>query len=153
MSMKRTRQNSVLQDWVMELPLREQGTILTAIRGCDLTPKYPMDSPERQIVGWIRYAVLNPADPREVGIKGAFFQSEMPDFKLSAFGHYPLHWFVHIMHTLEVIGYRSTNRKQKRAALIKYHAMVRSLHLKPEEEGEMKVRLSEDRIANDTVVS
>ena len=27
---------SVLQDWVMKLPLRAQGTILTGIRGCDL---------------------------------------------------------------------------------------------------------------------
>lgn len=26
---------SVLQDWVMKLPLREQGTLLTVVRGCD----------------------------------------------------------------------------------------------------------------------
>ena len=26
---------SVLQDWVMELPLRFQGTLLTAVRGCE----------------------------------------------------------------------------------------------------------------------
>src|SRR5258706_71297 len=30
---------SVLQDWVMALPLREQGTLLTAVRGCDDEPK------------------------------------------------------------------------------------------------------------------
>lgn len=35
---------SVLRDWVMELPLREQGTLLTCIRGCDLTPKLPLHS-------------------------------------------------------------------------------------------------------------
>jgi hypothetical protein len=41
------RRVSVLQDWVTELPLREQGTLLTSVRGCDLTPKYPLDSQER----------------------------------------------------------------------------------------------------------
>ena len=144
---------SVLQDWVMELPLREQGTVLTAVRGCDLTPKMPLDSPERQIVGWIRWAILNPADPREVGIKGAFFQSEMPDFRPSEFGHYPLHWFTHIMHTLEVIAYRHPVERIAMDANIKYTALAHSLHLNPESKSQMIHRLSEDRIANNCVVS
>ena len=46
---------SVLQNWVMALPLREQGTLLTAVRGCDLTPKFPLDSLERRLVGSIRF--------------------------------------------------------------------------------------------------
>jgi hypothetical protein len=33
--------SSVLQDWVQELPLRAQGTLLTGIRGCDVAPKLP----------------------------------------------------------------------------------------------------------------
>lgn len=61
---------SVLQDWVMELPLREQGTLLTIVRGCDLTPKLPLDSIERRLVGALRFAIMIPADPREVGCSG-----------------------------------------------------------------------------------
>jgi hypothetical protein len=144
---------SVLQDWVMELPLREQGTILTAIRGCDLTPKLPLDSPERQLVGWIRNAVLNPHDKREIGVKGAFFQTEFPKFKPSEFGHYPLHWYAHVMHTLEVIAYRSPNDVQAAKALDGYVDMVLSLHLTPETKDEMISRLSEDRIASGNIVS
>lgn len=144
---------SVLQDWVMELPLREQGTILTAIRGCDLTSKMPLDSPERQIVGWIRNAVLNPCDAREVGIKGAFFQTDFPKFKWSEFGHYPLHWVAHVAHTLEVIGYRSPNREQAGIAQTAYFNFAHSLHLKPESMKQMAERLSEDRIAKGEVVS
>jgi hypothetical protein len=53
---------SVLQDWVMELQLREQGTLLTGIRGCDLTPKIPLDSTERQLVGFLRFLVMVPHD-------------------------------------------------------------------------------------------
>jgi hypothetical protein len=144
---------SVLQNWVMELPLREQGTILTAIRGCDLTPKMPLDAPERQIVGWIRNAVLNAADSREIGIRGAFFQTEMPQFKASEFGHYPLHWYSHVMHTLEVIGYRSPNEEHAHYAQGAYMKMAMGLHLNPETKEQMIERLSEDRIATNTVVS
>ena len=144
---------SVLQDWVMELPLREQGTILTCIRGCDLTPKLPYASSERQIVGWLRYALLNPADPREIGITGAFFQSSFPDFKPSEFGHYPLHWVSHIMHSLEVIGYRSPNKTNAEIALSAYNKFAHSLHLMPETKEQMITRLSIDRIAIGEVVS
>ena len=35
------QQTSVLQPWVMALPLRAQGTLLTGFRGCDLAPKNP----------------------------------------------------------------------------------------------------------------
>src|SRR5438045_2666376 len=96
---------SVLQDWVMNLPLREQGTLLTCVRGCDLTPKMPLDSLERKLVGALRAAFMNPADPREVDFElGSFFVSKPPQwFKASELGHYPLHWVSHVMHSAEVI--------------------------------------------------
>jgi hypothetical protein len=144
---------SVLQDWVMELPLREQGVLLTSIRGCDLTPKLPYDAPERQIVGWIRNAVLNAADPREIGITGAFFQTQFPSFKWSEFCHYPLHWVIHILHTLEVIGYRSPNFEHAFNANDSYLKGVHSFHLLPESKERMIERLSEDRFIAGTVVS
>jgi hypothetical protein len=144
---------SVLQDWVMNLPLREQGTLLTAVRGCDLVPKYPLDSPERQLTGWIRYTFLNPADYREVGIKGAFFQQECPDIKPSCVGHYPLHWVMHIVHSLEVIAFRHPNVYIAHNANKLYNEFVKSFHLKAESEVEMVRRLSEDRIQTNTVVS
>lgn len=137
----------------MELPLREQGTLLTCIRGCDLTPKLPLDSVERQLVGFLRYCIMNPADPREVGIKGAFFQSICPEFKPSVLGHYPLHWIVHIIHSLEVIGYRHPNDIIAKEADLAYREFVHSLHLNPETKKQMINRLSEDRIASNTVVS
>lgn len=150
---------SVLQDWVMELPLREQGTLLTAVRGCDLAPKYDddgsvRDTPERRLTGWIRWAFMNPADPREVDIPGAFFQSHRPEpFKASAFGHYPLHWVSHVMHALEVIGYRHPDPAIQPVALGMYLDFVDMLHLKEEPRADMISRLSEDRIANESVVS
>lgn len=145
---------SVLQDWVMELPLREQGTLLTGIRGGDLTPKYPLDSAARQLVGFYRYCVMNPADPREVGIVGAFFQPEPPaSWSPSELGHYPLHWVAHLMHGYEVVGYRHPDEWARFPAFEVYYRIAVSLHLKAETRPEMIRRLSEDRIANNTVVS
>lgn len=157
---------SVLQDWVMELQLREQGTLLTGIRGCDLAPKHPPTideahgcstgecSPERHLSAFLRYCVLNPADPREVDIPGAWFQSTPPmDWKPSALGHYPLHWYSHLMHCYEIVGYRHPEGVTAEMAFGVYARLVRNLHLNPETMGQMVRRLSEDRIASGEVVS
>lgn len=150
---------SVLQDWVMKLPLREQGTLLTAVRGCDLATKYDehgnvVDTPERRLTGWIRWAFMNPADPREVDIPGAFFQSRPPHpFKASAFGHYPLHWVSHVAHAAEIIGHRHPDAAIRAEGQRIYGAFVHMLHMNPETFDQMVSRLSEDRIASETVVS
>ncbi len=157
---------SVLQDWVMKLPLREQGTILTSIRGCDLSPKNPVaiderygcstgeDTAERGLTAFFRWCVMNPADPREVDICGAFFQSKPPkNWKPSQFGHYPLHWYSHLMHCFEVVAYRHPDKEIAGTAYEIYARMVACLHLNPESRPQMIERLSEDRIANGTVVS
>jgi hypothetical protein len=146
--------NSVLQYWVMELPLRAQGTLLTGIRGCDLSPKIDLKSTERQLVGYLRFCVLNPADPREVGIEGAFFQRVAPiDWKASEFGHYPQHWYSHIMHCFEVVGYFHPDQELNLEARQIYHKFARNLHLWPETKLEMITRLTEDRFETGTVVS
>ncbi len=139
--------NSVLQDWVMELPLREQGTLLTCVRGCDLAPKHPYDSPERRLTSWLRWCFMVPHDQREVDIPGAFFSSKVPtDIKGSEFGHYPQHWYAHVMHACEVIAYRHPNREVRIQARTIYYSLTSNLHLIPEDDEMMVARLSEDRI-------
>ena len=151
---------SVLQDWVMDLPLREQGTLLTAVRGCDNEPKIwsrtgVSYSPGRRLTAFIRWCFMVPADPREVNAEeGAFFMSNPPmPFKPSEFGHLPQHWYSHAMHALEVIGYRHPHTPTASVARHYYQVMVKSLHLNIETRDEMIERLSEDRIASGTVVS
>ena len=160
--------NSVLQDWVMDLQLREQGTLLTGIRSCDLSPKNPAcideehgcstgeGSADRGLSAFLRYCVLNPADPREVDIPGAWFQSEPPapaDWKPSQLGHYPLHWYTHIMHCFEVVAFRHPDPSIQHEAALIYYRLVKNLHLNPETVQQMTQRLAEDRIASGEVVS
>lgn len=145
---------SVLQDWVMELPLRMQGTLLTGIRGCDLTPKYPLDSMERRLVGYLRFCTMNPADPREVDVEpGCFFVSDPGVIKPSALGHYPWHWLSHVVHCLEVIGFMHSERKTRERAMWLYTSFVNSFHMETESYERFVERMIEDRIQNGTVVS
>ena len=145
---------SVLQDWVMELPLREQGTLMTAVRGCDLTPKYPLDSQERQLVAAIRGAFMVPADPREMDVVGGFMRSSPPaNFKPSCLGHYPHHWVMHVLHAVEVIAYRHPDTAVWYIWMPIYHSIVQSLHLNVETFEQFEQRMTEDRIAKDKVVS
>lgn len=151
---------SVLQNWVMELPLREQGTLLTAVRGCDFEAKQWTStgvsySPGRRLTAFIRYAFMNPADPREVDSQeGAFMMSSPPAiFKPSEFGHLPEHWYAHAMHSLEIIAYRHPEEKIAKQAYAMYEKMVHNLHLNVETFEQMKTRLSEDRFLTGTVVS
>lgn len=148
---------SVLQDWVMELPLREQGTLLTCVRGCDLTPKYPLDSAARKIVANLRWSFLNPADEREIDFEtGSFFSAiftPLDQIKPSEFGHLPQHWISHIIHSAEVLGYRHPNPMIGTYWRDFYRKFVRSWHLIPESYDQMIERLGEDRIVTGTVVS
>ena len=101
---------SVLQPWVMELPLREQGTLLTGVRGCDVCPKLPLDATERKLVSYLRWTFMVPFAEAEVDLApGAFFQSTPPtdyQWRASELGHYPQHWYSHLMHCYEVVAYR-----------------------------------------------
>lgn len=151
---------SVLQTWVMQLPLRAQGTLLTAVRGCDdeakqWSPTGVAYSPGRRLTAFIRYCFMVPADPREVGrVEGAFMMPLPPSpFKASEFGHLPQHWYSHAMHALEIIAYCCPCPERSEAGRRLYHAMVDNLHLNAETEVEMLERLTEDRIANNTIVS
>lgn len=145
---------SVLKNWVCDLPLREQGTLLTAIRGCDLTPKYPLDSIERTMTAFVRCVVMNPFDEREINKEiGCFMQTKLPDdWRASAFGHYPLHYVMHLVHALEIIAYRCPDVFFAGQALEAYEKFVKSFHLNIETDSEMEARLGEDRFLKASVV-
>lgn len=151
---------SVLQDWVMELPLRFQGTLLTAVRGCDDEPKSwtktgVVFSQGRRLTSYIRWCFMNPADEREIDAEeGAFFMSRPPrPFKPSQFGHLPQHWYAHAMHALEVIAYHHPNIHVRGHAFFLYQGMAHNFHLNVETKEEQWSRLTEDRIAKGEVVS
>ncbi len=139
---------SVLRDWVMELPLRHQGVLVAAVRGCDGAPK---ENSAKPIVRALRYATMNPADEREVGMASAFMAPGFSEEELIGFlkdwDHYPIHFVQHLMHACQVIGYCSPIKGDALQFKKAYALMVYKLHLNPETPNEMHDRLTEDRIA------
>lgn len=138
----------------MKLGLREQGTLLTAIRGCDLVPKFPLDSMERTLTAFVRCAVMVPFDAREVDSEiGCFMQSKIPtNFRASSLGHYPHHWVMHLLHAMQIISYKCPDFEARNQAEEVYTKLVNSMHLNVETSRQMTDRLNEDRIAKGCIV-
>lgn len=148
---------SVLQDWVADLPARAQGTLLTGFRGCDVAPKRPgeLGSAERTLCAFLRFCVGNPCDVREVDLEeGCYYQSQPPaEWKASELGHYPEHFYSHLMHCFEIVGYFHPDVTLRLEGSAIYEKMVRNLHLNPETKEQCLARHTEDRIATGAVVS
>jgi hypothetical protein len=157
------------REWVMRLPLREQGTLMAGIRGCDAVSDffwYVVDQdgrptgqvqttrhPTKYIVAALRYAVGTPHDPREVDTPGAFMASQLPDVEtwpVKCLDDLPLHFVMHLLHAIEVIAYRGPHEVFG-GWLTLYYRICNHMHVIPEDRARMIERLSEDRIALGTV--
>lgn len=148
--------NSWLRPWVTELGLREQGTLITGARGCDIAPKLLLDSIERQLTAYLRWLIGTPYDVREVDSTIGCFMRSMPPsrpWKASELEHYPLHWYAHLMHAFEIVAYRHPDSGHSDNGYEIYTILVHALHLNPESLNQMTSRLSEDRIASGDIVS
>ncbi len=145
-----------LRPWVRRLPLRFQGVLVTALRGCDTATK---EDNSKRLVTMVRRACLNPADARESLAKGGFFGFDPERFEeslrefLHSLDQYPTHYVLHICHACEVIGYESPEYEGRMAAFFfeVYSAIVKKFHMNLETRGQMHERLKEDRIAKGTV--
>lgn len=147
---------SVLQDWVMELPLRHQGVILAAIRGPDGVPKEDAAKP---IVRTIRGCVMNAGETGRplrygevLGVHDVYMRMDhltdwekvVADF-LGSMDQYNIHFYQHLMHAAGVIGYTHPEVQVAVRMEYLYKAMVRKLHNKPETKEELTHRLRDGR--------
>lgn len=142
---------SVLQPWVMELGLRHQGILLTAVRGCDTAPK---NDPSKDLTRVYRAMVLNShnGDPAKAASFIDLPSYEELERRMTAFrknlDHYPHHFVMHFMHASQIIGYK----RHKLMALTGYGGlwmdlylkMCKGLHVNPETEEQMDARLNAD---------
>ena len=139
---------SILQDWVCDLPIRHQGVLLAAVRGCDGAEK---ESAGKPLTRAVRGCFMVPADGREVGMAGAFMAPSFSHEELRRFtggwDHLPIHYVQHLMHACEVLGYKHPDGSVREMFMRAYLRMVDSLHLEPETEARMDARLTADRIA------
>ncbi len=136
---------SVLQDWVQELGLRHQGVLLTAVRGCDTAPK---DDPSKLFIRCYRNIVLNAfcGDSK----KSVSFIEYVNDLELDIrfhlfrknLDHYPHHYLMHLIHAIEIIGYKHPEFKIREKWNVYYHTLCKGLHMNPETEFQLDTRLN-----------
>jgi hypothetical protein len=131
---------SVLQDWVCDLPFKQQTMLLSAIRGCDAAHKIDMTKP---FIKKFRGAVLKNADE-----SSPFMQMEISDEQRDKFCEaldpYPFHWVTHFMFASQIIGYKHPDFIIRNWWYDLYTDMVLAFHLKPETEHAMDERLSDN---------
>jgi hypothetical protein len=150
----RSKTRSILYDWVQGLGLRHQGVLLAAIRGCDGVGKQDGAKP---VMRAIRAVTLVPFDARELKEPKGFMYFEEDSFRdavnllSKSLDGYPIHFILHTMHALEIIGFKHPMVPVRAAFQYGYERLVRQLHLRPETETMMDTRLTEDRIKSDTV--
>lgn len=138
---------SVLQDWVQDLGLRHQGVLLTAVRGCDTSPR---DDPSKLLTRCFRDAILNAhcGDAR----KSASFIERVPHEVLLKrmndvvrdHDALPHHYLMHLVHAAEILGYKHPDDFTRAAWNSFYVSMTNKLHMAPETEAELDRRLDAD---------
>ena len=139
--------SSVLQQWVMDLGLRHQGALLTAVRGCDTAPK---DDASKLFIRCYRETILN-AHCGDSAKAKTFIEKVKPQelrerfkaFRRSC-DHYPHHYIMHIVHCVQIVGYKHPDTSTRLQWNDFYYQLVFALHLNVETEPEMDRRLNAD---------
>lgn len=139
----------VVQTWLTVLPLRMQWTALAALR-CTDTPFLPLS---RIVVRWLRGLILVPGNPENVTQFMALID-ELPILDESGplekeLEHSPVHFFCHLMESIEVIAYEHPDKIQRDKGFEFYTKMVKILELVFETHAEMRYRLRDKKWPND----
>tara|TARA_B100000508_G_scaffold45511_1_gene35545 strand:- start:5134 stop:5571 length:438 start_codon:yes stop_codon:yes gene_type:complete len=137
---------SVLKDWVHDLTIQMQGTLLCAMRGPDGMPK---DDSAKALVRAFRAVLTNNALP--LGPKNTFAgdgtgvtsQEDVENF-FKSIDQYPHHWYNHFFHAAEIIGYYHSDKNIQEFWLNFYYQCCDDAHLNPETKDQLAERLSGD---------
>lgn len=145
---------SVIQDWVSELPLRQQGTVILALRGPDGLRK---EHPSKAIIRSLRGCVMVTGRMGTAMKLGERFEDdkfmrmdlivddqawvEASDAFFASIDEYNLHFFQHLLHAAAVLGFNHPVPAVAANWLDFYHRGVHKLHMKPETREEFTYRL------------
>lgn len=135
---------SVLQDWVMNIGLRQQGTLLSGLRGCDTVPKHHVT---KVLVRGIRADCLNSwcGDATKAVSYIRFLSHEalidMLPAVLDAQDELPSHYVSHLIHAIEVLAFCHPDLNRRSIWNQYYLRLCKRWHMRPETPEEMAQRL------------
>jgi hypothetical protein len=129
----------VLQEWMGELPWKQQSVILSSLRGPDTSRPASV----KVITRWLRGITQNSADPSTDYMKKLPFPS-LEEFQRDL-EYCTMHYYAHLTHALGIIGYNHPKKETREIANKYYSAMAEFLHLNPETKEQLNKRL-EDKV-------
>lgn len=135
---------NIVQPWVEQLGLRYQGTLICAMRGCDGVGKEDSSKP---LIRGLRGLVLEPASERPSSFINLVSQERINQrfvAFLQNFDHYPVHYVLHLMHAVEIIGYYHPNKGCAYYCDHYYRKFCRKIHMNPETKDQLNARLQRE---------
>lgn len=159
---------SVIQAWVHALTFMQQSVLLSAIRGCDGLPKRHK---AKELIKWYRRCILlsafdgkvlsTPYEPGGGSFTGPIvtiprgipdkighdiackaLQKVADDF-IDSRDEIPTHYQVHVLHAVEIIGYKHPDLGIREFWFDMYERLAKAYHLWPETEVQMDKRLGD----------
>lgn len=130
---------SVLQDWVVTMPIRMQSTLILGLRG----PDTHACSNIKTITRWLRGLTFKPGNPSNV----REFMASRPERIIEKgpiakeLEFCSQHFYSHLMHSLEVVAYRHPDGSVNGYAWELFNDMCSLLHLPIEELRDFEIRL------------
>jgi len=147
---KQSEKESVVQNWISDLSFKQQSVLLCVLRGCDMAAK---KDPSKEVLRYLRKFILKDAcgygtfmshtDTTDTGLVDKHYYGTCFDDMLLNLDHYPVHWIMHLTHTLEILGYKYPDLAKRELFHNLYTALCRAFHLNPETEEELDLRLFE----------
>lgn len=137
--------NSVVRDWVNDLTWKQQSVLFCAMRGVDGFPKEHVSKP---LTRMYRRTILKCADlDSKTGfMSGGLLNQDVVDkFLAYELDSYPMHWLMHFMHAVEIIGYKHFDKHTRVFWRKLYISIVSAMHLLPENQERMEFRLRDGR--------
>jgi hypothetical protein len=122
---------SVLQNWLVGLPIRMQSTLILGLRGPD---GYSLPC-VKEWVRWLRGLAFKPGNPDNVR---EFMHVALPTMLVEKgplareLETLPQHFYSHLMHAVQVVGVRHPDASTAEHARQMFEAMADLLHLTPE---------------------
>lgn len=145
---------SVLQDWVMEIPLRQQGVLVIALRGPDGVRK---EDPAKPIVRTLRALVMNsgregkPMAMHMRWLNDPFMSTtyvsndrswiEIVNAFMDEWDAYNVHFLQHLAHAFAVVGIHYPIEQVRVNCWWFYEYTANKLHYHPETKEEIQQRL------------
>jgi hypothetical protein len=123
---------------MFELPFRMQSVLVSALRGCDTMRK---EDPSKHITRALRAVLMHDADPTNSFMRSGDAPSNHVNDFLADLDVYPVHFVLHLAHAAEIVGYKHPNNLVREFWLKFYRGVIRAMHVNPETEEQLDVRL------------